>query len=527
MSESDRLLAPGTPASVAALLGTPPPAPITDSTLGVDVEVKGRGVPPHRLVAIGDSLTQGVQSGAIFLTDSAYPAIIADELGWSGYDRPQYAALGGLPLNIEFVLRELEREFGSKVDWWETPLALFRAASLIDRIEDYWERGPGAQHPVVNTFLHAQAVLGWDLRDALSHSAATCVAQLDRPVDQFLGSVSNASERAALRVYPSAPGQTGMTMLDVARELGEQHGEDTEAGLETLIVMLGSNNCLGTVVDLQVRWSASGHNDLVAKKRYNLWDPVHFRQELAELVARVRGIKSRHVIWATVPHVTIPPISRGVGGKVREKSRYFRYYTRFFIPDSEFDPGRDPYLTDADARAIDLAIDAYNRAIADSVHAARADGRDWHLFDLCGLLDRLAARRYLHDPSARPAWWMGPYQLPEALDQLEPSLDSRYLQVDDEGRRTQGGLFSLDGVHPTTVAYGIIAQEIITIMANAGVAFQRPDGTRRAEPITVDFARLLQRDTLVRTPPSNLNQGLGIAAWLERTVRLFERARFV
>jgi hypothetical protein len=33
---------------------------------------------------------------------------------------------------------------------------------------------------------------------------------------------------------------------------------------------------------------------------------------------------ARHVIWGTVPHVTIVPIARGVKGKVRPGSRYFR-----------------------------------------------------------------------------------------------------------------------------------------------------------------------------------------------------------
>ena len=47
---------------------------------------------------------------------------------------------------------------------------------------------------------------------------------------------------------------------------------------------------------------------------------------------------------------------------------------------------------------------------------------------------------------------------------------------DGQGGRAKGGLFSLDGVHPTTVAYGIVAQELITIMQSAGVTFRTPTG---------------------------------------------------
>jgi hypothetical protein len=50
-----------------------------------------------------------------------------------------------------------------------------------------------------------------------------------------------------------------------------------------------------------------------------------------------------------------------------------------------------------------------------------------------------------------------------------------------------------------TIGYGIIAQELITIMRRAGVAFYRADGqTPRDDPVTVDFQRLLRRDTCSR-----------------------------
>jgi hypothetical protein len=92
-----------------------------------------------------------------------------------------------------------------------------------------------------------------------------------------------------------------------------------------------------------------------------------------------------------------PPIARGVGGKVSPRSRYFPYYTRPWISDADFDPDRDPHLTEDEARAIDSAIDAYNQTIIDSVASARAEGLDWYLFDMGGLLDRLATRRYTAD----------------------------------------------------------------------------------------------------------------------------------
>src|SRR3954469_10520018 len=58
-------------------------------------------VPPHRLVAIGDSLTHGFQSGAIFNTDLSWPAIVARELGWHGYRYPRYGGTGRVPLESQ------------------------------------------------------------------------------------------------------------------------------------------------------------------------------------------------------------------------------------------------------------------------------------------------------------------------------------------------------------------------------------------------------------------------------------------
>jgi len=69
------------------------------------------------------------------------------------------------------------------------------------------------------------------------------------------------------------------------------------------------------------------------------------------------------------------------------------------IRDDQFDPRRrrDPYITGDEARKIDSAIDQYNETIATSVKTAREQGRNWFVFDLCSLLDRLAYLRSRQD----------------------------------------------------------------------------------------------------------------------------------
>ncbi len=525
---ADDLVPADTPEEVKRRVVDAPRTPVFDPTLGRSFSVDTEGTPRHRLVAIGDSLTHGFQSGAVFNTDLSYPAIIAKELGWfDEYRYPRYGGHGGLPLNIEFLLRDLEGRFGSEVSAWELPLSLFRARQLMDEIEDYWERGPGQTAPLLSAYHHCLAVYGWDLRDALGKTAAICEEAIAAPNDDLLSQVvQNNGDRAALRVYPQWREARRMNFFQAAAELGKDHDDSTDCGIETLIVFLGANNALQAVTDLRVAWSGDGFRDLKQKEDYTVWRPEHFKAELAEIQEAVKTIEARHVIWCTVPHVTIVPIARGIGGKVAPGSPYFPYYCRPWVDDVDFSPTEDKHITGEEARAVDCAIDMYNEEIQHLVEQAR-DGaggtrRDWYLLDIAGLLDRLASRRFATDPNARPAWWT-PYPLPPALNALDPVPDSRFLTSDGNGGRASGGLFSLDGVHPTTVAYGLIAQEMINVMRLAGVEFTHGSGALRSDPVTVDFDRLILRDSLVRQPPQNLKPGLDILGWADETIDWVKR----
>jgi hypothetical protein len=515
---TEAMLDPATPETVEVTAAARPPADTPE--LGVEVEPDRTWTPRHRLVTIGDSLTHGFQSGAVFNTDLSYPAIIAYELGWyDQFRQPSYPGFGGLPLNLEFLLRDLEARFGASLNPFEVPLALFRARQVMADIESYWESGPGSQPPNVASINHNLAVYGWDLRDTLDQTARRCEEAIEQPKDNWLNQlVENANERAALRVLPSAVEELrDLTPLGAARRLGD------DGGIETLIVLLGSNNALGSVTGLRVEWSGPGYDDLQGKKSFTVWRPEHFRAEFNLVAEQVREIQARHVIWGTVPHVTIAPIARGVGDKVEPGSRYFPYYTRPWIRDGQFDPSRDPNITSQEARAIDSAIDQYNEHVSATVEQARNDGLDWYLFDLGEVLDRLAYRRYIEDPNAQPAWWR-PYELPPDLAALQPKPDSRFLAWEPDGSRARGGLFSLDGVHATTVGYGIIAQELITIMQRAGVIFYQANGqTPRDDPVTVDFQRLLRRDTLLAAPLRLVGRGLEILGWADEALDIVKR----
>ncbi len=507
--------------------------PVTDPTLGIPVNVNRQGTPRHRLVAIGDSLTQGFQSGSIFNTKLSYPMIIARELGWDKYMRyPIYNGPGdGLPLSFERIARELEQQYGHTVEWWDFAPGLMYLRNYMDEIEDYWERGEGSRLPDQREINHNLAVYGWDLRNTLSRTADHCKEVLNRnkSKDDFVRQVvEHHNERAALRVLHSARDSKGkaLTPLQAAAALGAEGTQGTKEGdgIETLIVLIGSNNALGTILTFNVAWSDEGYDDMSVNDRYTVWRPIHFKAELDQLIGQIKKIRARHVIIGTVPHVTIAPFARGVEGKVREGSRYFPYYTTPWISDQDFNASKHPRITEQEARAIDSAIDQYNDYITDAVRQARTEGRDWYLYETAGILDRLASRRYLTDKKARPIWWEevgGQYPLPPEIKALKPVPDSRFFTCDGTGNQT-GGLFSLDGIHPTTIGYGIMAQEFIKIMQLAGIKFYQSDGkTERTGEVKVNFYRLIAWDTLISNPPRSISSDLSLIGWLDKNFNLF------
>jgi hypothetical protein len=511
---------PDTPAEVDPT--KPPREPESDPTLGLEVPPPRGADPKHRLVTVGDSLTHGFQSGAIFNTGLSYPTIIARELGvLDRFTYPSYEGHGGLPLNLEYLLRRLEESYGSSINVLEALRLPFRVRQLMAEIEDWWERGPGSRPPNVRGFLHNTGIYGWDLNDAMERTSKSIAAEIDEPTDAlFVQLVQDANERAALRVLQPAENVDGVSrsQVDVARAIGD------DGGIETLIVMLGANNALGSVVSLKVRWTEDEHfADPVRKRRYTVWRPSHFKQELERLATQVARIKARHVIWATVPHVTIAPVARGVARKVAPGSRFFPYYTRPWISDEEFDERHDPCIDERQARDVDSAIDQYNEAIVDMVRSARSGRpkRDWYVLELAGVLDRLAHRRYVLDPTARPPWWTK-YELPPELAALAPPPDSRFFASDEDGRKA-GGLFSLDGVHPTTIGYGLMAQEAINVMRRAGVGFRYPNGAPRPDPVRVNFNRLIREDTLISNPPTSLTSDLRLIGRIDELLDVFSR----
>lgn len=469
---------------------------------------------PAKLVVIGDSLSQGMMSASIYQPEISYPAMIARCLGavptkgTASPDRPSFripdfSGEGGLPVNLERVLRLLVERYGASVDWAEVLPAALSIRSFIDRVEDYWERGDGSRASTTGPVHHNLSVFGFKLGDCDTLTEANCRQAIPEPRDDLLAQIpESAMARGARRTLNPRFDKRleNLTQLDLARAIGQREGR-----IENLIFWLGANNALGTVTNLKIQWSKA--SDLLLSShqlRANLWRPEHFRALLDRITPKLAAIDAERVFIGTIPHVTIPPISRGItpgksGDEARSSDGYYECYTQFWVWDDEFEkaPERFSYLTREDARTIDLTIDSYNEMLK-----AEAQKRGWYLVDICQALDDMAFRRqggetsYVFPPAMLEAFRTHPGTKDWLTPEGQRVPDTRYLRIVTEGGQTQytGGLFSLDGFHPTTVGYGLVAEEFLKVMKQAGTAIQQP----------LNWKAIISVASLLNEPPANL-----------------------
>lgn len=461
----------------------------------------------HRLVAIGDSLTQGFFNGAIERSEWSYPALVAAAMGVDRFSSPRFGGPGGIPLNLEWLIRRLGDRFGERVSLFELPAAIVTVHRSLDEIEDYWERGPGSL-PLQDTMYHHNlAVWGYKIGDALDLTSNLCDAEIPPAKDNWLAQVpERALYRTARRVLnPSAsPDWAALSALDVARRLAQ------DGGIENLIVVLGANHALGAMTRLELRLSTEDELDKPPHaRRANLYRREHFRILYERLLAAIDLVGAERVFLGTVPHVTIPPVSRGVGVQT---DGYYEYYTRPWIWDTDFNPERHTALTGKEARLVDRHIDDYNDIIRSAVEGAP----NRYLIDVGSLLDGLAFRRRRGVVGFRyPGGLIDSLRRHPELSYLVDTdghvrLDTRFMRtrtLDGTTRLIQGGLFSLDGMHPTITGTAIVAQGVLRILREAGVETERDD---------IDWDRVLEADTLLNDPPPLLSDLHALLTFLDR-----------
>ncbi len=222
-----------------------------------------------------------------------------------------------------------------------------------------------------------------------------------------------------------------------------------------------------------------------------MWHPKDFEVDYRILLNKtdaILGDKKTKVFLGTIPLITIAPLIKGVGESYtihidEQDLIYFKYYTYFpFDEKYAFKSGNN--LNFAEVMHIDNCIREYNKTIKKLVeeHNQKTPNR-YFIMDISKVLDQMAFKRNDANPT---------YQFPDYFQFQFPMPNTKYYHADTNGNLKQGGIFSLDGVHPSAIAHGIIAYEILKVMQNAGV--------QDANPNNLDWKAIFDSDLLYKSP---------------------------
>ena len=468
-----------------------------------------------KLITIGDSISQGFMSGGAARTDLSYSTLIARSLGiHSDYRYPKWP-LGGMPLNLETLLRYLSRYYGDDI-WgpFEWSSAAIRITNFMDRLEDYYERGEGdfrREDLDAGTGYHNLASFGFTISDAWQVTPEICLSQLmpngiERPSDDMFGLPSNAFYRSAMRILN--PGGNASYTANKYRSQLEWLRQYTEmdSGVENLVLWLGSNNALGTVLHMKIEEPPQSVTtfaklDHLDRAPYNLWTEDLFRSDYEELLDRILKVmdsqehNAKQSDWrifvGTIPAVTIAPIAKGVGKTVPvkdpfkvlgERAHYYEYYTYFVFNADDARSASVPALDREDALRIDTRIAAFNKVIKKVVAQKnkKLGKKRICLVDINRALLKLAFKRNNGHPT---------YRYPKNYQSEGIEVNTKYYRARD-GRKTAGGVFSLDGVHPSAIGQGLLVHEFLTAMKKAG----------RKVKTGLDWAQIRRSDELYSRP---------------------------
>jgi len=444
-------------------------------------------------------MAQGFKNGGIYRTDLSFPAILAKSLGKEiSFETPLFTAQAGIPINIEVLVRGMADEFGDEITWNEYLKAGTHLYKTLRRIKEYWEGNKKSLAVIRDKPYHNQGIWGTAISDSWLMNSNYCEDQIENNRPRY--TVFNVLPDEALFITARLvlnPSQTETlsrhSMIDNVQLLQD------DGGIENLICCLGHNNIVGAVTNLNLIYSEE--HDLNAphhKRTCTVFRPEHFEDETRILYQKLSKIGAKRVFVPTLPYMTIPPAIRGVNSdKSKPRSGYFDYYSRFWIWDEDFNPEKHAHLTKQDAITLDQHIDQYNKIIYEL-----SEEFGFHVVPV-GQYVSAAARRRLGANKVRPF----PDSFIKALKQNadtsylvddgnKPRISTDYIRLKDDSRKLdRGGIFSLDGLHPSTIGYGLIANIYKESMERKGVEFSSD----------IDWKFVIENETLVTHPPLLLN----------------------
>ncbi|MGF1671525.1 MAG: hypothetical protein ACFCU6_13850 [Balneolaceae bacterium] len=448
----------------------------------------------YRLAAIGDSMTLGFKNGGVYRTDLNFPRLLANCFDPPlPFDQPSFSGQAGIPINMEMLVRGLQEEVGDELSWNKTLAAGSHIYRTLRRIKKYWEGDRLEVYKERQEPWHNQSVWGFAASDNWLMTEKKC--------REFL--INNEPRYTVFSVLPdNAMYITGRIILNPALDSSFENSSlldnirflSDHGGIENLIVCTGHNNIVGAVTNLELIYSEeTGLNAFYSERQCTLYRPEHFEIEMRNLYEQIAAMKIKRVFVPTIPYLTIPPAIRGVNiDSEKNRESYFDYYTRFWIWDEDFDPGRHPHITKEEAIELDQNVDQYNTIIR-----KLAGEFDFYVVPVHKHVSAVARRRR-GDEDIRafpPEFCKALKNNPDTAYLVGGNHDIRistdYLRLGDDGLIERGGIFSLDGLHPTTIGYGLIANIYWMTMNKYGVKFDRE----------IDWDFIIENDTLITNPP--------------------------
>ena len=102
------------------------------------------------------------------------------------------------------------------------------------------------------------------------------------------------------------------------------------------------------------------------------------------------------------------------------------------------------------------------------------------------------------------------YKFPEFFEYIHPKVDTRYYGTTRNGEIKAGGIFSLDGVHPTAIGQGLLAYEFLKVMKAAGSFTGDPEKA-------INWSKIFEKDLLYQKPIGLLGEiydNINFKKWL-------------
>lgn len=467
-------------------------------------------------------------SGGSARTDLAYSTHIARALGL----RPGHAAGPGVdylypdwphhgfPVNAETLLRALYDKLGNDITGLEWVRLFGILAQVIHDSNVYYRKGEGSlERPCEGgaPFFHNVSVRDFQVADAWLVTPSLCrdlvlEHETQPPLKSlsFLPVLARTGHRVLNPGLDSDLSQIGL----LERHAGSE-------GVENLLLWLGGNNCFRAMLQLKVKETPGDPlrrpHRLSFRERHaagwNLWHPDDFAAEYRALLDRVSPILESNrardwkVFAAAVPPLSVLPFLKGYGTtlEIPGEGRYHARYTYFPLSPESVE-GTGLYLSLEEVLRVDRRIRSYNQCLRTLLEERnRAAGRERFFFvDIWTLLKNLQGLGYGTKADT---------VLPAPLAAFKPPLTTDYYHADSTGRFVRGGIFSLDGIHPSATGQALIAAEFLKVMKKAGVGVQ--DGP--------DWRAVLKSDSLFTHPIPLMHEIYRIDPLARHLLRLMSR----